>query len=535
MPELATNFTQNSTEKSIFSIYEELKSIRNHYTARGMEYSGYTIRSILPALESTDTSGQTLSVRFNTIGPMLVNHLANKYVTTLFPAIGSFFKLDLEEEAKEAILKSETNPGGAPASLVEYALAMMEQQARKLFDKLNSRPTILEAMKHLIVVGNCLLLFPEPDNKKGKVQLYALDEYVIRRDLDGNVLEIITRDSQSLMSLGLSIRMQVAALKGISKTDEMYTATCDLYTRIALQPDGDWLITQAVDEVPVGETVTMKDDDMRWIPMRWNSVRREVYGRGHVEDYSSVFYALEVLNEAITTGTAISLDLKFLVDPTSVVDIHALNNSANGSYHFGKATDVSMIDRAQKGDLMAVGQLITRLEQILRQAFLFNTPRDSERTTAEEVRLMANELETSHGGVFGELANTLQRPIATLLIQRIDGDIKGTQIEPQIVTGLDAMGRGSMNDLIMQCFNAMQNIMQTQPEVLEMMRVDPGALFAVVAANYGVKYKDFTITEEEANRQAQQKAEAEKKQMQDEAQMQGATPEQIQQVKEAER
>lgn len=522
------------TKRTISSIYQELSKDRDQYLSRAVEYSGYTIRSIMPTMDNTDASGVPLSVRFNTIGPMLVNHLANKYSTTLFPAVGTFFKLDLEEESKERLLKSEVNPGGADPALVEYVLAMQEQKARKLFDKLNSRPAILEAMKHLIVTGNCMLLFPESNNTTGKVQLYALDEYVIRRDLDGNVLEIITKDSKSIMSLEPEIRAQVSVLKGITDADEMYTATCDLFTRISLQENNKWEIEQAVDEVPVGEKQIIKDDDMRWIPMRWNTVRREIYGRGHVEDYSSVFYALEVLNEAITTGAAITLDLKFLVDPTSIVDIQALNNSPNGSYHFGRANDVTLIDRAQRGDIAAISQLITRLETILRQAFLYNTPRDSERTTAEEVRLMAQELETSHGGVFGELANTLQRPIAQLLINRIDSDIKGTIIEPQIVTGLDAMGRGSMNDLIMRCFAAMQQIMQTQPEVLEMMRIDLGALFSTIAANYGVKYKDFTITEQEAQQRAQAAAEQERERMMEEAQMQGASPEQIQQIKQVE-
>ena len=55
-------------------------------------------------------------------------------------------------------------------------------------------------------------------------------------------------------------------------------------------------------------------------------------------------------------------------------------------------------------------------------AFLLNTAvtRDAERVTAQEIRMQAQELESSLGGVYSRLANELQLPLAKRLLQEID-------------------------------------------------------------------------------------------------------------------
>ena len=56
---------------------------------------------------------------------------------------------------------------------------------------------------------------------------------------------------------------------------------------------------------------------------------------------------------------------------------------------------------------------MSKIEQRLSYAFLLNASviRDSERTTAEEVRMTAQELQDSLGGIYGVLSQEFQLPL----------------------------------------------------------------------------------------------------------------------------
>ena len=90
-----------------------------------------------------------------------------------------------------------------------------------------------------------------------------------------------------------------------------------------------------------------------------------------------------------------------------------------------------------------------RITERLSFAFLLNSSvqRNAERVTAEEVRYMAQELETALGGVYSILSQEFQLPLVRLLLARLESDGKMPKmpkdsIKPQIVTGLEALGRG---------------------------------------------------------------------------------------------
>ena len=73
--------------------------------------------------------------------------------------------------------------------------------------------------------------------------------------------------------------------------------------------------------------------------------------------------------------------------------------------------------------------------------------RNAERVTAEEVRFMAQELETSLGGVYSILSQELQLPLIKILIFRMEKQgrmpvFPKNVIKPQIITGMEALGRG---------------------------------------------------------------------------------------------
>jgi len=73
--------------------------------------------------------------------------------------------------------------------------------------------------------------------------------------------------------------------------------------------------------------------------------------------------------------------------------------------------------------------------------------RQAERVTAEEVRFMAQELESALGGVYSILSQELQMPLIKTIMATLERSGKMPKlpkgaVKPTIVTGIEALGRG---------------------------------------------------------------------------------------------
>jgi hypothetical protein len=91
--------------------------------------------------------------------------------------------------------------------------------------------------------------------------------------------------------------------------------------------------------------------------------------------------------------------------------------------------------------------MIGQLTQRLQEAFMILNVRQSERTTAEEVRLTQLELEQSLGGLFSLMTTEFLVPYLkrTMLVLQRSGQlpkIPKDLVRPQVVAGINAIGRG---------------------------------------------------------------------------------------------
>ena len=109
---------------------------------------------------------------------------------------------------------------------------------------------------------------------------------------------------------------------------------------------------------------------------------------------------------------------------------------------------MSVVQVNKFADFRIAADMIARLERRVSFAFLLNSTagRDAERVTAEEVRLVAQELDDNLGGVFSQMATELQLPVVRILRQRLESEGKlvpldDFNVEPTIVTGSAGLGR----------------------------------------------------------------------------------------------
>ncbi|MEX0583910.1 MAG: portal protein, partial [Sneathiella sp.] len=288
-----------------------------------------------------------------------------------------------------------------------------------------------------------------------------------------------------------------------------------IYSRIILEADGKFHLYQSGDYIDLDtDGAVWTKNDLIWVPLTWNLVRGEDYGRGLVADYSGAFHAVNILTGALLNIAAIIGDIKFLVNPASVVDVTEMNAAKPGSYHSGKEGDITTVKIEKTMDAQFIGTMIERYEKQIAQAFLLGSQltRNAERVTAEEIRASANELETSNGGIYSRLAATWQVQTANIVLAQINFVGVQNGIKPQIITGLDSLSRAGELDNIRLWLGDMALLNVVPEDVREWLKV--GEFMEVIGTNRQVEYKRFTMTEAEHDEVVRRRREAEAAAMQ---------------------
>lgn len=484
-----------SRKSPIPEMYERLSKDRSGYLTRGQDYSRMTLPYLLP---STDTrSGAGNQHGFQGIGAQATNHLSNKIVITLFPPQRSFFRLELASEAEAALAEA----GFSKTDLAEH-LSSIETRTQTVQEDINARSGLTEATKQLTVTGNVCLYLPP----KGKMQAIPLSQYVVRRDTNGDLVELITCYEKMLMSFEPAEQAMIRASSGRSmmKGEEKVK----LYTQAKLVDDF-FIITQSAFDTPIGKQSRIKPEKLPWIPLRWNTCYGEDYGRGLVEDHAGDFAVIEFLSEAIAKGMIIMADVKYLVKPGSVTDIDHLITSPTGEFLNGNIDDIGVLQLAKYADFSPISEVLLKYEQRVGQAFMLSSAnrRQAERVTAYEIRLDAVELETSLGGIYSSLAQSMQRPLAYLYLGRISTQLGSSDVNPVILTGLEALGRAGDMDKIAQ-FSEMMQMPAQWPEGVQ-TRVKWGEYSRNVAASLSMSLPWLmTDAELQAQQEAAQQANA---------------------------
>ena len=123
---------------------------------------------------------------------------------------------------------------------------------------------------------------------------------------------------------------------------------------------------------------------------------REDYGRGFVEEYLGDLKSLEALTKAIVEGSA--EQLKYChVNPNGTTRARTLAEAPNGAIVQGSEGDVSVLQLNKFNDFRTAQATMNGITDRLSQAFLLTSGvvRDAERVTAEEIRMLSQELEAA--------------------------------------------------------------------------------------------------------------------------------------------
>lgn len=423
--------------------YKELEALRQPFLDRGREASKLTLPHIMPPEGYRDANGGTkLYQPWQSIGARGVNNLASKILFVALPPNTPFFRLKIDENTLSELAGEDPTV----KSSLEEALGKIEGRAMDHVEHIALRIGFQEATKHLIITGNALAYLPDTENDGMRV--FGLDRYVAMRDASGNLMELLTKERVAHSTLDDEVKSKLTADK-YKKHDGSNEPEVDLYTWVTRESD-QWRVVQFVDDIRVDETEgTYPLDKLPWMPLRWNRIDGEDYGRGLAEEYMGDLRALEGLSMAIVKFAAGAARVVALNDPNGMTDSDDVTGADDWEVISGRAGDISFLQIEKYPDFQVAKATADEITRRLMQGFLMvnSVQRDGERVTAEEIRYMASELEDTLGGVYSTLAQEFQRPLVGILLdslrklRKIPKLPKGL-VNPQIITGLEALGRG---------------------------------------------------------------------------------------------
>ena len=454
-----------------------------------------------------------LKTPWQSVGAKGVVTLASKLMLALLPPQTTFFKLQVRDDK----LGEELDP--QIRSELDQSFSKMERMVMDVINASNDRVAIHQAVKHLIVSGNSLIYMGKDGLKN-----YPLNRYVVNRDGDGNVLEIVTKelvDRNLVSKKGIQEPKpnEVSAGGGLNGKTGTADDDVEVYTHVRLEKDsGRWVWHQEVfDKIVPGSRSTAPKNASPWLVLRFNSFDGEAYGRGRVEEFLGDLKSLEALSQALVEGSAAAAKVVFLVSPSSTTKPQSLAQAGNGAIIQGRPDDVQVVQVGKTADFRTAYEMANQLGQRISEAFMVLNVRQSERTTAEEVRLTQLELEQQLGGLFSLLTVEFLVPYLsrTLMVLQRSGQLPKLPkniVRPQIVAGVNALGRGQDRESLIMFLQTISQALG--PENL-MKYVDPSEAIKRLATAQGIDTLNLIKT--------QQQIQGEMQQAQDTAQQQEIT------------
>ena len=471
--------------------YDYLVSDRSQFLNEAEEATKLTLPYLIRGHEDQSKGMKQLKTPWQSVGAKGVVALASKLSLSLVPPQTSFFKLQVDE----------SQLGEVPPELKSELDLSFSKIERTILDSIaasDDRVVIHQALQHLVVGGNALIFM----GKTG-LKLFPLNRYVLERDGNGNVIEIVTRERINKKLIEKYLPSEEMPLVTSDKPEEQ---ECDIYTHVT-RDNNRFIWHQEVEGQIIKESESKAPvDSTPWIPLRFNTVDGEAYGRGRVGQFIGDLKSLEALSQALVEGSAAAAKVVFVVSPSSTTKPQTLATAGNGAIVQGRPDDIGVVQVGKTADFQTAYQLMATLEKRLNEAFLILSVRDSERTTAQEVQMTQLELEQQLGGLFGLLTVEFLVPYLNrkLSVFQKTGEIpripKG-MVKPIIVAGINALGRGQDVQALGQF---LQTIAQTMgPEAIQQY-INPDELIKRLAAAQGIDVLNLVKSMQEIQGEQQQ-------------------------------
>ena len=463
--------------------YNNKLSDRKPYEDRAQLISEVSLPYVFRT-EGADGGSELLKKASQSFNGRQINNLKAKMGMALLPPATSSFRLKPDALGMVALFQGN-----------EKAIERIRQQLSLNTDAINSeienqqiRSSLFDMLLQQIVVGSVIV----EKNDRAGITIFPLRSFVVDLDSRGEPIAMCIVEKIKVLPEGITPK---------EEKDEY-----ELYTLLALDKDSNkWIMKQDIDGEAVGTETSYKDYDS--LPFRyfgWNWVQGDAYHRPFAEDYFPDMEQINKLSKLNTQGAVISAKTVILVNQrggrTRKKD---LVNAANGGVIDGSAEDITAFQLAKGFDFQISNEREATIKRELQANFLDtgSVQRDAERVTAEEIRVMAQQLEASTlAGVYSKMALKWSKWIVSKVMDELK--IKFDAVDVDVLTGLDALGR-SQEGQKMDSFMGRASQLQLNHWIRENEVLGRYASFDGINTVNLLKTTDEVQAEQEAARSAQ--------------------------------
>lgn len=479
--------------------YRELVPDRDPYYRRAQACAALTVPSVCPP--DGQTPQQILPQTYSSFGHRASTNVASKLMMAFMPPGDSAFNLEASTQAllKEGVL--------SPPPNIIKGLAQCEQLINAKIEALNWRRQTFLSLLHLIVAGN-VAEYIQPD---GKLKLFRLDQFVVVRDNDGKVLELVM--AEKLRVRGLTRELQALTSK---KEHEEVT----LYTRFEYKDEKSYAAHQDLDDKIVKPYVVY-NGIMPATALAWELAPGESYGRSHVEqNYSDLLALDKTSQQLLECGAVAARNLIFVAPNAAGGNLRKrIMEARNGSVLSGRGGTQGDVQPFQFNNANAMQSLNVEkndLKQDLAVAFLLTNDlrRDAERVTAYELQMLVSEIEQGLGGVYSYLGPEmigwrLKKLVAQMQAKSELPDLGDGSTQITVTTGLAALGKDAKLKKVQSFFSLLNTTPQAfQEQAAQYVKFDTILTPAAAALGFpeSIKTADEVAQEQQAAQQQQMQA-----------------------------
>lgn len=199
-----------------------------------------------------------------------------------------------------------------------------------------------------------------------------------------------------------------------------------------------------------------------------------------------------------------------LVNPNGLTKIKHLSEAKNGGFALGRIEDVQPLQANKYYDLQVAQAEADKIERRLNRIFVMKAAiqRQAERVTAEEIRVMAQDLEEALGNYYSIMCKEFQKAYVKITFHHMKKEkgkalpdlVRDKSIKLTVTTGLEALGRSSDLNKLVTFWDLMGKVAPLASQLGG--KVEPIA--NTIAASLNLDIDGFFYSEEERAEQAKQ-------------------------------
>ena len=453
----------------------------------------------------------------DSIGYECLNNFISQILKIAFPAQGAFFRVTKKKgNTPNFDLLAKNKHDAIFRSLEDESMTALYRKG------LHAQKTML--LGTMLCLGD--VVYKIPKAKGEKIQVYDLNDVVIKRRRNGNVTDMIICEEVEFKYLPEDARV-ILQTKG--KRKYSMDDVVKHYTHVCLNDHNKKTVKYSVDDISLDTAENFTPSELCEYQIGSLTLKRgSNYAVGVVQQYLPDIHKANVYADTATDTAVVGSLVNWAIDPKANIRPEEFANREQGQPFGVKPADVQAIQANVGQHLQITQSMYNDIVQKLSRVFLLPNAvqRDAERVTAQEIRMVSQRLEETHNGLKAMIAENLQRPLAHLGLDAIDDEelnkYKG-EVEISVVTAMEAQSRSMELDNMMASIGDTTVFNSVPPQVAERMKL-PEVLNTIFTSR-NTNADTFIKTEEEF--QAEQQAMAEREQAQ-QAQGQPQAPSQSQ-------